>query len=92
MLTVKNQNGKLARKVKKLAILNVTSVLWCARLKKVSRLDTIQDSLIELDMKPRMHIVEINTFSINNVTVRITKIMNNLLKWVILIFKVISHL
>ena len=39
-------------------------------------LESFQDFLIELDMKPRMHLVEISIFSINNVTVRPTKIMN----------------
>ena len=36
-----------------------------------------QDFLFQLDMKPRMHLVEINVFSLNNVTIRPTKIMNN---------------
>ena len=33
-----------------------------------------------LNMKPHMHLVEISIFSQNNVTVRLTKIMNNLLE------------
>jgi hypothetical protein len=46
--------------------------------------------LIELGMKLCMHIVEISIFSLNNVTVRLTKIMNNLLEHLkILIFKVV---
>jgi len=41
-------------------------------------------------MKPCMHLVEVSIFSLNNVTVRPTKIMNNLLEHLkILIFKVI---
>ena len=41
-------------------------------------------------MNPRMHLVETSIFSLNNVTVRLTKIMNNLLEhFKILIFKVI---
>ena len=49
-----------------------------------------QDFLIDMDMKPHMHLVEIGIFSLNNVTVRLTKIMNNLLNHLtILIFKVI---
>jgi hypothetical protein len=53
-------------------------------------LESFQDILIELDMKPRMHIVETSIFSLNNVTARLTKIMNNLLEHIkILIFKVI---
>ena len=52
--------------------------------------ESFQDFLIELDMKPRMHLVETSIFSLNNVTVRLTKIMNNLLEHLkILIFKVI---
>ena len=52
--------------------------------------DTIQDFLCKLGMKPHMHLVEISIFSLNNVTVRLTKIMNNLLEHLkILIFKVI---
>ena len=42
--------------------------------------ESFQDFLIELDMKPRMHLVETSIFSLNNVTVRLTKIMNNLLE------------
>ena len=40
------------------------------------RIDTVRDILIKLDMKPHMHLVEISIFSLNNVTVRSTKIMN----------------
>ena len=42
--------------------------------------------LIELDIKPGMHLVEISIFSLNNVTVKLTKIMNNLEHLKILIF------
>ena len=57
---------------------------------KVLRVDTVQDFLIVLDMKPCLHLVEISIFSLNNVAVRLTKIMNNLLEHLkILIFKVI---
>ena len=53
-------------------------------------LETVTDFLIELGMKPCMHLVEISIFSLNNVTDRLNKIMNNLLKDLkILIFKVI---
>ena len=45
---------------------------------------------IEVNMQSSMHLLEISIFSLNNVTVRFTKIMNNLLKHLkILIFKVI---
>ena len=50
-------------------------------------LESFQDFLIKLDINPRMHLVEISIFSLNNITVRLTKIMNNLLKHLkILIF------
>ena len=40
-------------------------------------------------MKPCMHLLEISSFLLNNVTIRLTKIMNNLLEDLkILIFKV----
>ena len=43
-------------------------------------LDTVQDFLIKLGIKPRLHIVlKISIFSLNHVIVRPTKIMNNLL-------------
>ena len=38
--------------------------------------ETIQDFLIKLGIKPLMHLLEISTFSLNNVIVRLTKIMN----------------
>ena len=37
-----------------------------------------QRFLFELGMKPHMHLVKIRTFSLNNVTVKPTKIMNKL--------------
>ena len=39
-------------------------------------LETLQDFLIMLDIKPLMQLLEISTFSQNNVFVRLTKIMN----------------
>ena len=52
-------------------------------------LETVKDFLIKLDMKPNMHLVKISIFLLNDVTVRLTKIMNNLLKHLkILMFKV----
>ena len=38
--------------------------------------DTVKDFLFELGMKPHMHLAEISIFSLKNVTVRPTKIMN----------------
>ena len=58
---------------------------WCVSMvaKKVaaqtychSWVETVQDFLIKLGIKPLMHLLEINTFSLNNVIVRLTKIMN----------------
>ena len=39
-------------------------------------LDTVQDFLIKLGIKPRMHLFEIGIFSLHHVIVRPTKIMN----------------
>ena len=44
-------------------------------------IESIQDFLIKLDIKPLMHLLEISTFSLNKVIVRLTKIMNNLLEY-----------
>ena len=53
-------------------------------------LETVQDFLIKLDIKPLMHLLEISIFSLNNDLARLTKIMNNLVKDLkILSFKVI---
>ena len=41
-----------------------------------STLESVQDFLIKLGIKPLMHLLEISTFSPNNVIVRRTKIMN----------------
>ena len=56
----------------------------------VSGIETVQDFLIKLDIKPLMHLLEIRIFSLKNDLVRLTKIMNNLVKDLkILSFKVI---
>ena len=53
-------------------------------------LDTIQKFLIKLDIKPLLHLLEISIFSLNNDLIRLTKIMNNLVKDLkILSFKII---
>ena len=58
--------------------------------KQACLLETVQDFLIKLDIKPLIHLLEINIFSLNNDLVRLTKIMNNLVKDLkILSFKVI---
>ena len=41
-----------------------------------SLLDTFKAFLLELGMKPHMHLLEISIFSLNNVTVKPAKIMN----------------
>ena len=41
-----------------------------------SLVDTVQDFLIKLGIKPGLHIWEINILSLNNVIIRSTKIMN----------------
>ena len=41
-----------------------------------SALESVQDFLIKLDIKPCMHLVETSIFSIHPVIVRPTKIMN----------------
>jgi hypothetical protein len=42
-------------------------------------LETVQDFLIKLGIKPLLYLLEISTFSLNNDIVRLTKIMNKLL-------------
>ena len=46
---------------------------------KTAPVESVEDFLIKLDMKPCMHIVETSSFSLKHVIVRLTKIMNNLL-------------
>ena len=43
---------------------------------KLGILESLQDFLIKLDIKPYMHLVEISFFSLNYVILRPTKIMN----------------
>ena len=50
------------------------------------RVESVQDFLIKLDIKPLMHLQEISTFSLNNVISRLTKIMNRADKTLIRIF------
>ena len=54
------------------------------------RVETVQDFLIKLDIKPQVRLLEISIFSLNNDLVRLTKLMNNPVKDLkILRFKVI---
>ena len=59
-------------------------------VRHASTIDSVQDFLIKFDIKPLIHLLEINIFSIYNDLVRLTKIMNNFVKDLkILSFKVI---
>ena len=42
---------------------------------KAYPVESVQDLLIKLDFKPKMHLSEISTFSLNIVIIRLTKIM-----------------
>ena len=42
------------------------------------RIETVQDFLIKLDIKPLINLLKISIFSLNNDILRLTKIMNNL--------------
>ena len=42
--------------------------------------ETVQDFLIKLDIKPLMHLLKISILSLNNDSIRLTKIMNKLVK------------
>ena len=44
------------------------------------QIESVQDFLIKLGIKPLMHLVEISTCSLDNVIIRLTKIMSNLVK------------
>ena len=47
---------------------------------KLRAVDTIQDFLCKLGMKPHMHLVEISIFSLNHVITRPIKIIKDLRK------------
>ena len=55
---------------------DLSSPITSTEFMDYSRVESVQDFLIKLDMKPWMHIVEINIFSLNLVIVSPTKIMN----------------
>ena len=40
------------------------------------RVETVQDFLIKLGIKPLMYLLEISIFSLNNIILRLTKIIN----------------
>ena len=55
-------------------------------------LKNVQDFLIKLDIKPLMRLLKISIFSVNKDILRLTKIMNNLVKdCKIRTFKIIFH-
>ena len=54
----------------------VDSVSRQAKHETHSSLESLQDFLITLGIKPLMHLLEKGTFSLNNVIVTLTKIMN----------------
>ena len=47
---------------------------WAYHIKQP--ITQVQDFLIKLGIKPQMHLVEIRIFLLNNVILRLTKIMN----------------
>ena len=64
-------------------------IFWFFKAALDIHLETVQDFLIKLGIKPLMHLFEISIFSLND-DLRRTKIMNNLVKDLkILSFKVI---
>ena len=57
---------------------------------QASAVETVQDFLIKLDIKPPIYLLKISIFSLSNDIVRLTKIISNLVKdSLILTFKVI---
>ena len=52
-------------------------------------LESVQDFLIKLDMKPCLHVLKISIFYLNHVIIRHTKLMNNLFKVCKITYKVI---
>ena len=54
-------------------LLEWTGIISC---EEGSGLNTVQDFLIKLGIKPRWHLLEIGIFSLYHVLVRPTKIMN----------------
>ena len=84
LFTYHNHQINCSTRLIKKSFLIPNAALW------YSLLETVQDFLIKLDIKPIMHLLEISIFLLNNDLVRLTKIMNNLVKDLkILSFKVI---
>ena len=55
-------------------------IRFCGLLSATLSLETVQEFLIKLDIKPLMHLLKISIFSLNNDILRLAKIMNNLVK------------
>ena len=55
-------------------------VHWQSGVDWMAGVENFQDFLIKLDIKPLMHLLKISIFSLNKDIVRLTKIMNNLVK------------
>ena len=72
--------NELLSRDKLYAQFNWCSFMYAYQLHEGRRLESVQDFLIKLDIKPLMHLLEISTFSLNNVIVRLTKIMNRVNK------------
>ena len=70
-------NGLLCRELRRIWLTKLSAKLSWA---EACELDTVQDFLIKLGIKLRLHILKISIFSLNHVIIRPTKIMNNLLK------------
>ena len=51
-------------------------LLYVCSVRTTYVLESVQDFLIKLGIEPLMHLLEISTFSLNIVIVRLTKIMN----------------
>ena len=49
----------------------------CVEEGSIVEVESVQDFLIKLGIKPLMHLLEVSTYTLNNVIVRLTKIMNS---------------
>ena len=93
-------NGRIAKTVRSFTIdpkcMTLTSGCgnFPAHLGKSTKtqrctLESVQDFLIKLDMKPCLHVLKISIFYLNHVIIRHTKLMNNLFKVCKITYKVI---
>ena len=63
----------LASNIKELPVATALAI-YVERGQILSRLETVQDFLIKLGIKPLMHLLEISIFSLDNNIVRLTKL------------------